>query len=1633
MNKRILRKLIKWFIATILSPILIFFLLLLLLCIPTIQNWAVKGVTCYASKKTGLDISINHISLSFPFDLRIDDFKMMKKSKTYNPKSDTVAYVKQLVADVQLLPLLEGKVNVNSLLFRKVKLNSMNYIAEVTIKGELERLYLKQNAINTKKYTALINTASFQGGGLDIAINDTISKDTTSQPTFWNLNFSKLKIDKTTLKIHAKRDSLIFAANLGRARLRDLNIDLYKKCYKLSTSKFYDSKIIYDRPYEPYKSKGLDIAHVRLNGFNLAVDSLYYDSLKTAVSIEKTNFVEQSGFKIDNFSGICFIDSSRFRLDDFQLLMPCTKLKGSFFMDLNAFKPKNPGIISLDINGNIYKNDFRPLLYLLPFKNHSLIPNKSIYLNGVFRGNTKDFRYDIFRLYIPNFIDLSSSGTVINPLSFNKLLANINLRASSGNLHSFYRYLPKKILKKVKLPNSLNIVLNAKIRKKRISVNSLLKQGRGRLKLAAYYNLNTHFYDISGQANRLSINNFVSYPAIKPFTGTFKVHGHGFDIFNHKTNINISICVNKLSVNSYILDRMRIYSVLHNGKIYLNVDSKNRLLNGNIRYNGFISNKNLTGKLKGCLSNISLSRFGLKHSNYLVSGCFNLSVKSNLRNIHNVQGTITNFVLNEKRNRGGVVQLIAGNFNLNASLSGRNVVTTVGGNFDNIDFYQLGAVDKPFNIKFSSNLSLSTNLRNKIKLTGKLGNLGATTLDKSYSFGDVSVNLCSTPDTTFSTIQNNDFLLATNWKGNPNKVLYKVHHLFKNFTKQLKNGYIHQLELKQDLPIGNLRLKSGVNNFFANFILQRGYYFKNADVELSSSPIKGLNGLLTVDSLSTDSLLVENAKLYIKDTPTGIAYTAQMLNSSTNKYPYKAYFEGSLFDHGLNANISLLDAKDKVALSMATDVSMLSKGINIAITSPEVIMGYKHFTVNKENYVFIRDKDKHISAQMQLKDSNGSGGIHLYTNDNDSTVDQSITIGVKNFELNEIMSLLPFSPNVSGQINGDYHIVKSGKDLSVSSDMSIHKMAYEGNNMGDVGIEFVYMPLGNGEHSVNAFISSNGKEVGTLSGSYKSQGKGWLDSKVEMSRFPLDYINGFVPDKLLGLYGTVQGALSVEGPLNKLDINGMVEMDSAAIFSKPYGIEMTFENKPLRIENSKLIFEDFNLYAKNKSPLSITGNIDFANPNRMYTDMLLRADNFQLISENKNQRSEVFGKAYIDFLGRLHGNLSKLQLDANAKLLGATDMTYVVSDDQLLADTELKNLVDFNMANDTLRTVVKRPDIVGFNMNMNFEVDPQARIVCVFADNKSNYIDLTGGGKFSTTYDATNSLRLYGKYTVREGIMKYSLPIIPLRTFTIHQGSYINFTGDPMKPLLGITATENVKSTVSDGIGGSRVVDFEVGVQLTKKFPNPGLEFIILAPDDQEMQNMLKLKSVEEQSKLAVTMLASGVYFDSSNSVATTSAMNGALLGFIQNRVNAITGKALHSMGVSITANMESTADATGSLHTDYTFKFSKRLFDNRLRIVMGGRVSTGAQMDGQNGAFFDNFAIEYRLNKRETQYLNLYYEREAFDWLEGNQGEFGIGYMWRRKLGSLKDLFHIKPESSKLNIKKLYFKQADSLTVKDK
>ena len=250
--------------------------------------------------------------------------------------------------------------------------------------------------------------------------------------------------------------------------------------------------------------------------------------------------------------------------------------------------------------------------------------------------------------------------------------------------------------------------------------------------------------------------------------------------------------------------------------------------------------------------------------------------------------------------------------------------------------------------------------------------------------------------------------------------------------------------------------------------------------------------------------------------------------------------------------------------------------------------------------------------------------------------------------------------------------------------------------------------------------------------------------------------------------------------------------------------------------------------------------------------------------------------------------------------------------------------------------------------------------------------------------------------------MKYSLPVIPLKTFTITDGSYIEFTGDPMNPRLNITATERTKANVStDGTQG-RSVEFDCGVVITKTLSDMGLQFILDAPEDMTIQNELNAMSIEQRGKIAVTMLTTGMYIADGNTGGFS--MNNALSSFLQSEINNITGNALRTLDLSF--GMDNSQDASGNTHTDYSFKFSKRFWNNRLRIVIGGKVSTGAEIENQNESFFDNVTFEYRLGETSDKYLKLFYDNNAYDWLEGNTSEYGVGFMWRKSLQHFNELF---------------------------
>ena len=308
-------------------------------------------------------------------------------------------------------------------------------------------------------------------------------------------------------------------------------------------------------------------------------------------------------------------------------------------------------------------------------------------------------------------------------------------------------------------------------------------------------------------------------------------------------------------------------------------------------------------------------------------------------------------------------------------------------------------------------------------------------------------------------------------------------------------------------------------------------------------------------------------------------------------------------------------------------------------------------------------------------------------------------------------------------------------------------------------------------------------------------------------------------------------------------------------------------------------------------------------------------------------------------------------------------------------------------------------------MDMMVNVSKGAHIMAYLNTDHSNYIDLMGGGSLRMQYSPVESLQLRGRYTLSNGEMKYSMPVIPLKTFTIRDGSYIEFTGDPMNPTLNITATERTKATVNSSGGAARSVDFDCGVKITKTLSDMGLEFTLDAPEDMQVESELLSMGVEQRGKLAVTMLTTGMYLADGNTGAFS--MNSALSSFLSSEISNITGNALRTLDLSF--GMDSGTDASGASHTDYSFKFAKRFMNNRLKVAVGGKVSTGTELQQRDNSFFDNVSLEYRLDHTANKFITLYYQNNSFDWLDGYTQKYGGGFTWRRSLQSFWDIFRFK------------------------
>ena len=946
---------------------------------------------------------------------------------------------------------------------------------------------------------------------------------------------------------------------------------------------------------------------------------------------------------------------------------------------------------------------------------------------------------------------------------------------------------------------------------------------------------------------------------------------------------------------------------------------------------------------------------------------------------------------------------------LNATLHPHRVKADLHTQADRIDLQGLHLTEKPMKTAQQLDIHLESDLAASHAFRADLTQIQVITDQKTFRMKDLHAGAAARPDSVKCFVNAGDLYFLFRAPHSLDELTRLTERLTAEMDHQWAAKHIDQPKVRQLLPTAECRLFSKSDNPIANLLnIRNGLRYQQLDVHLTTSPEQGLNGNARLYRLRTDSLELDT--LYCEARQDSALFHLHSGVKALAK-PWQEAFsiavKGYIGATEARLTTEYLNGKGQQGAYIGFNAHLREKGISLHVFPEQPTLVYRKFRTNPDNYIYLSDQGR-IHAQLKLYDEQDSG-LHFYSSP-DSTALQNLTLSLHRINIAELRRIVPYMPDVAGAINAEAHYLQHGLQPTVATEVRVEGLAYNQEPLGDWEMDAVYLPSADGQHTVDGYLVRNGHQVASLNGTYTADeaqpDNDTLEGTLNLEHFPLSTANAFIPDRMATLTGDADGSLSLSGRTARPQLTGELALDSVSVNVPQASLLLRMDNRRLRITDGHLRFDRYNIYTTGRNPFTINGDVNLTDLTNPRLNLTMDARQFELINAKKTKGALVYGKLNVDFQSTLKGSLDNLKMRGNMNLLGSSNFTYVMQDEPLEVEDRLSNTVTFvNFADTT--SFLRRSDLPtltlgGLDVLMTLHIDEAVQARIDLTANGSNYMLLEGGGDLSFQYKPDGSMLLNGRYALMSGEMKYEMPIIPLKTFLIKEGSYIEWTGNLMNPTLNIKAYERMRASVSEEGQNARMVSFDVGVNLTNRLENLGFTFTLEAPEDGTVQNELAALSGEEKNKLAVTLLVTGIYMTETNRSGNFNT-NSMLNSFLQGQINNIAGNALKTIDLNF--GMETNEQQDGSSSTDYNFQFAKRFWNNRFRVVIGGKISSGNNVQ-QDESFIDNISLEYRLDNSGTRYIKVFHDKNYESILDGEVIETGAGIVLRKKVSKVGDLF---------------------------
>ncbi|MCD8072419.1 MAG: translocation/assembly module TamB domain-containing protein, partial [Alistipes sp.] len=1464
------KKILKTIFTVILSIVALMVVVAVLIYIPSVQRLIKDKVLSAVSSGTGMSVTVENFRMRFPAVLTLDDINIVGQ------QGDTILHSGSVGVRIAPLPLIGGKVKARGLHLADTYLNYADSAGSVHIAGRLQSLTIPLADVDLKRRDANIGGLDLSRGDIRMVLGEGSQDSSPSDSAFWSFRLTAANLSDIRFGMEGTGGRL--EAYLGAGRIRDAGVSLREQSVRAASLRIDSSSYHYSPPRPSEKQPGTTAGPATDSG----PWTIFVGSVELGDNIARYTAPERD-FEAETRNGT------------------------------GRFDPGDIAVEGLGLKADSVLN--RGGEVRLRLSELSLIESSGLEItraSGSFAMDSASIRICDFTLDTPSsqiVAGLSSGSGALSGEGNSPVDGDISARIASGDLLLF---------------------LDAGGVESALRGKTLTLEGRFAGTLASL-DIPRLYARVPGTAELTLEGTLASVGEPSRLGGNVTFRGATEDL----SFVRSMIADSSLRARLDIPPGMNIYGRASFSPGIYSPDVTIRLDSGSLHLAGSVDTRSRNYSVDLAALDFPLFRFLPRDS----LGIATLDLEATGSGFDPLDPATAaelaltidrfdyyNYPYSEVTLRAllksGVLsgQFHSDNIPLSADLDISGIIAdsaysaNIRGSISNANLTAMGLSAEPLALAgildAGATIYHDTAFVARVEVDTMRVHFGERM--QTVAHAEIAARAC--PARAALSALAGDLDLDFTAKVPLDSISGRISAASRELSRQIDARSLDMEALQNALPPLKLDLEAGSDDILHGILLQEGYGFANLSVSASTLDDEPFRAAVVAKGFQRSGITLDTLNLWLRRNDQRLEYALRLRNRPGNiDQMAMVRARGYLGENRAEISILQRNRRDSIGFRFGLEAALLDSVVTVTLTPADPVFGYRRWSVNEGNY-FTYDFDRELYADMRI-DGDGEH-IHIVSAPFEGFERGAVRVDIAGLDIATGLELIPDPPRLGGVLSTDLLFGMTGDMFAAGGMVEIDSARWGGRRIGDIDLTADFRADSTSGDLKNAVLTVDGSQVLTAGGNL---GKGATDLQASLTSFPLTALDPFLPEDALQLDGQADGQISLSTRDSELDLNGTLSLAGAGLTVPVTGTRYSFPSEYIAFEHSRINFDRYAITDPGGQPLVIDGTLDISDLSNIDADLSVNARNFEAVNSQRSGESAVYGRALTDIDITAHGRLDALEVRGDISVLSGTDVTYTLPDNDLEIEDRTQDIVTFISFADTAAVFTLDSAALlrvwGMDMLVNVDIRDNVQATINLSADGNNRAELIGDGTLTFTMNNQGDSRFTGRYNLSGGTVVYNPPVISAKTFTVNDGSYVEWTGDIADPTFNVTATESLRTTVTSDDGTSGNVTFNVTVSIRNTLENLELLFDISAPGDITIQNQLQTLSADQRSQQALALLIYNTYTGPGTTAKVD--VNNPLNSFVEKQLNQWARNSLPGVDFSFGVTSVDDSATGGGQHTD--------------------------------------------------------------------------------------------------------------------